>query len=191
MGETPDEIRQDIDRTRSELVHDTDRLVDRARPGSIADRGTRRIRDRGRRLKDRVMGAAPSRDEVSGRVRHTADQAADLARSVPEQAVRQTQGSPVAAGLIAFGAGLLAASVLSESRAEQRAAQRLGEHAGGAVEPVRRAVAESAEHVKEQAVESARTAGEHVRDSAAEAARTTGEHARHEAGAAAEEMRGS
>ena len=31
MGETPDQIRQDIERTRSELTHDTDRLVDHAR----------------------------------------------------------------------------------------------------------------------------------------------------------------
>ncbi|WP_236572110.1 hypothetical protein [Nocardiopsis sp. FR4] len=133
------------------------------------------------------MGVTHSRGEMSGQVRHTAD----MARSVPERAVRQTQGSPIAAGLIAFGAGLLAASVISESRAEQRAAQRVSERAGEAMEPVRRAMAESAGHVKEQAAESARSAGEHLKGSATEAAQTTGEHARHEAKSAADEMRGS
>ena len=191
MGETPDQIRQDIERTRSELTHDTDRLLDRANPRNVVDRRTRRVRDKTRRMKDRVMGSVPSSGEATESVRQTADQAADMAKSVPEQAVRQTQGNPIAAGLIAFGAGLLAASVISESRAEQRAAQRVAERGGPAVESVRRSVAESASHVKEQARESAQAAGEHLKDSASDAARTTGEHARHEAKSAADEMRGS
>ncbi|WP_435107971.1 DUF3618 domain-containing protein [Nocardiopsis synnemataformans] len=190
MGETPDQIRQDIERTRSELTHDTDRLVDHANPRNVVHRRTRKVRHGTRDLKDRVMGSALSSGEAAEGIRHTTDQAVGMAKSLPERAVHQTQGNPIAAGLIAFGAGLLAASVLSESRAEQRAARRVGEHAD-AIEPARQAVAESAAHVKEQAVESARTAGEHLKGSASEAAQTTGEQARHEAMSAKDEMRGS
>ncbi|WP_150244015.1 DUF3618 domain-containing protein [Nocardiopsis quinghaiensis] len=191
MGETPDQIRQDIERTRSELTHDTDRLAHQADPRNIVERRTRQVRHRAQHLKDRVMGSTPSSKEVSGEMRHTAHQATDMARSVPERTAHQTQGNPVAAGLIAFGAGLLAASVISESRTEQRAAQRVGERAGPVIEPARQAMTESAEHVKEQATESARSAGEHLKGSASEAAQTTGEHAQHKARSAAEEMRGS
>lgn len=123
MGETPDQIRQDIERTRSELAHDTDRLLDRADPRGIVDRRTRRIRDRTRGMRDRVMGSLPFSGEADEGGRHTAGQAADMARPVQERTARRTQGELVAAGLIAFGAGLLAASVLSESRAARRVAQ--------------------------------------------------------------------
>ncbi|NYH51460.1 MULTISPECIES: DUF3618 domain-containing protein [Nocardiopsis] len=191
MGETPDQIRHDIERTRSELTHDTDRLANRADPRNIVERRTRRVRDRAQHLRNRVMGSTPSSKEVSGEMRQTAHQATEMARSVPQQAAHQAQGNPIAAGLIAFGAGLLAASVISESRAEQRAAQRVSERAGPVIEPAKQAVTESAEHVKEQATESARSAGEHLKGSASEAAHKTGEHAQHETKAATEEMRRS
>lgn len=191
MGETSDQIRQDIERTRSELTRDTDRLVDKADPRNAVNRRARRVRDKGRALKERMMGAAPSSERMTGEVRHTAGQATGMARSVPERVAHGTRDNPVAAGLIAFGAGLLAASVLAESRAERHAARRAGEYADPAIEPVRRSMAESAAHVKEEAMESARSAGEHLKGSASESARTTGEHARDEARSAAEQMRGS
>ncbi|MGQ4271957.1 hypothetical protein [Nocardiopsis changdeensis] len=55
--------------------------------------------------------------------------------------MRRLRGGPVAAGLMAFGAGSPTAWGLSESRAEQRAAQCPGEHArheaGAAAEEMR------------------------------------------------------
>ncbi|WP_017572420.1 DUF3618 domain-containing protein [Nocardiopsis halotolerans] len=188
MGETPDQIRQDIERTRSELTHDTDRLVDRANPRNVVHRRTQRMRHRAQGMRNRLMGAS---EEKAGEMRHTTNQAVGMARSMPERVEHGTQGNPIAAGLIAFGAGLLVASVISESRAEQRAAQRVGERAGPVIEPARQSVAESATHVKEQAMESAQAAGEHLKGSASESARTTGEHARDEAKSASNEMRGS
>jgi hypothetical protein len=41
----------------------------------------------------------------------------------------QTQGNPLAAGLIAFGVGWLAASLIPASRPEQQAAAKAKEHA--------------------------------------------------------------
>lgn len=190
MGETSDRIKQDIERTRAELTYDTDRLVDRANPRHMIDRRTQRMRDKARGLRDRVMGAAPSSDTTEN-IKRNAGHMADAVKSAPQQAVQQTQGNPLAAGLIVFGAGLLAASLLSESRTEQRAAQKVQERAGGAIGSAKEAVTESAGRVKEGATESAREAGEHLKGSASEAAQSTGEHARHEAKSAAEEMRGS
>lgn len=195
MGETSDRIRQDIERTRAELTEDTDRLVNRANPRTAIDRRAHRIRRKAEGVKDRVMGSIPSQGagehSTENPVRQNAGQMADAVKSAPQQAVQQTRGNPLAAGLIAFGAGLLAASIISESRSEQRAARRLQDHAGAMIEPVERAVSESVGRVKEQATESARDAGENLKESASERARSTGEQAQHEAKSASEEMRGS
>ncbi|MGW8527890.1 MULTISPECIES: DUF3618 domain-containing protein [Nocardiopsidaceae] len=195
MGETSDRIRQDIERTRAELTEDTDRLVSRANPKNVIDRRTHRMRRRAHDMKERVMGSMPSPgsggDSAGGSIRQNADQMAGAVRSAPQQALQQTQGNPLAAGLIAFGAGLLAASLLSESRAERQAAQQVQDRAGGMIEPVQRAVSESVDRVREQATESARGAGEHLKESASEKAHATGEQAQHEAKSASEEIRGS
>lgn len=191
MGETPDQLKQDIEQTRAELTHHTDRLVNRADPRNVVNRRTRRMREKAQSMKDRVMGAAPSASQSKEGMRRNADQAAEAVKSAPQQVAQQAQGNPVAAGLIAFGAGLLTASLISESRAERRAAQSVQEHAGEMVEPARQAVMDSADRVKEQATESAREAQEHLKDSASEAARSTGEQAQQEARSAAEQARGS
>jgi len=90
---------------------------------------------------------------------------------------RKAQGSPIAAGLIAFGAGLLVSSMLPASRAEQQAAQAVKdtaqplvddltdtakEIAGNLQEPAQQAL----EEVKATATDSTAT----VRDEAASAA---------------------
>ncbi|MDG5809090.1 hypothetical protein P9869_42085 [Streptomyces ossamyceticus] len=70
--------------------------------------------------------------------------------------MRQTQGNPLAAGVITFGSGLLAASLLPTSQAEEQAASQLSEKASEAIEPVKQAAVESAQKVKEDATETAK-----------------------------------
>lgn len=195
MGETSDRIRQDIERTRAELTQDTDRLVNRADPRAAIDRRANRMRRKAGEVKDRVMGSIPSqgssKDSTGSSIRQNAGQMADAVKSAPQQAVQQTQGNPLAAGLIAFGAGLLAASLISESRAERRAAREVQDRAGTMIAPAEQALSESVDRVKEQATESARDAGESLKESASDRAQSTGEQARHEAKSTSEKMRGS
>lgn len=205
MGQTPDEIRNEIEATRADLRDDVDRIADRTSPKRIAQRRTDRVRSRAHDLKERVMGAAPDRETfheagqraqetahtVRDSVKGTAEQAAETVRSVPGQTARQTQGNPLAAGLIAFGVGLLAGSVISESQAERRAARRLKEQMGGAVEPVKQSVMESAQRVKEDARESAQHAAGQVKESAAEAGQATRESTQEQARQVTEQARGS
>ncbi|RKS08366.1 uncharacterized protein DUF3618 [Nocardiopsis sp. Huas11] len=191
MGEAPDRIRQDIERTRAELTEDTDRLVNRVDPRQAIERRKDRVRRRAQGLRERVMGSKPSSQAAMSGIRRNAEQVGEAARSAPRQAVEQTRGNPLAAGLIAFGAGLLAASLLSESEAERRAAQQAREYAPEMVDSARRAVSESAERVRDQAVESAREAGEHLKESATDAAHSTGEQARDEVASASRQGHGS
>src|SRR4051812_10547723 len=129
MGTSPDQLRADIDATRDRLSNDVSRLAGRASPRQMVRRRTDRVRGRVTGLRERVMGstshtahsvadsarsAAGSLQEGAGQAtdtaRDTAQQAGEAVRQAPEQAMRQTQGHPLAAGLIAFGTGVLASS---------------------------------------------------------------------------------
>ncbi|MGI5157378.1 phage holin family protein [Microbispora sp. CA-102843] len=140
------------------------------------------VRDAAAQAGDTVRGTAAEAGEM---VRHGAQQAAETVRDAPRQAMRGTQGNPLAAGLIAFGAGLLAASLLPKTSAEERAAVQVKDRAGEMVEPVKHAVQETAQRVGEDA----REAGQQVRETAADATRTTGEEARDQARQVTEQTR--
>ncbi|GAA3423550.1 DUF3618 domain-containing protein [Streptosporangium sandarakinum] len=221
MGAEPDEIRREIAATRAELAADVDRLADRTSPSRIIQRRTDRMREKLYSVRERVMGtpshaahqaryqaghaahgvretaagaAGAVRETAAGAadsVRHGAQQATELVREAPEQAMRGTQGNPLAAGLIAFGAGLLAAALIPATEAEQRAAQQVKEQAGDMMEPVKEAVRESAQQLGQEAKQVAQEAVGQVRDTAGEAAKATGDHARDQAHQVTETARSS
>ncbi|CAL9655820.1 DUF3618 domain-containing protein [Streptomyces sp. enrichment culture] len=210
MGTAPDRIRADIESTRERLSEDVSRLADRARPRQVVRRRTRRARGALHGVRERVMGstaeitgqtadrgrqAARSVQDTTGQAagkvgdtaRQAAGQAGETVRQAPEQVMRQTEGNPLAAGLIAFGAGLLTASLLPTSRAEEQAAGR----AGQAVEPVKQAALESAQQLKDDAAQAGSQAVQEVKDTAAEAARTTKDAAAEQAGQVTDRARRS
>ncbi|GGQ07372.1 DUF3618 domain-containing protein [Streptomyces roseolilacinus] len=199
MGTSPDQVRADIEATRDRLTQNVDRLADRTSPKRMVRRRTDRARSAASGLRARVMGVASDTGSATAdRTRHAARSAQDSAghvgeavRHAPEQALRQTQGNPLAAGVIAFGAGMLAASLLPETESEQRAVNRLSGRAGEVIEPVKTAAMESAHRLKDDATETARQAATQVKETAAEAARSTGEQARDQAAHLKEQARES
>ena len=64
---------------------------------------------------------------------------------------RKAQGSPIAAGLIAFGAGLLVSSLLPASRVEQQAAEKIKDTAQPMVDGLTDTAKDMAENLKEPA----------------------------------------
>ncbi|MFS8096959.1 DUF3618 domain-containing protein [Lentzea alba] len=186
MGATPDQIRREIDSTRAELVDDANRLVDRTSPRRIAQRRTQRIRRGLRSMRDSVMGTASDTTSTMQSQAHqaketvadSAGRAAEAVQDAPRQAMRQAQGNPIAAGLIAFGGGLLVASLLPRSQAEQQMVAEIGDRASDVIEPAKQALAESAEHLKEDMTSDVRDAAGEVKQTASDAARTTAEQGR-------------
>lgn len=186
MGATPDQIRREIDDTRTELVNDANRLVDRTSPSRIARRRTQRIGNGLLSIRDKVMGSASDTTstmqnqahQAKNAVADNAERAADAVQDAPRQAMRQTQGNPIAAGLIAFGGGLLVASLLPRSQAEQQIVEEIGERASDVIEPAKQALAESAGHLKDEMASDVRDAADEVKQTASDAARTTAEHGR-------------
>ncbi|MEV8100297.1 DUF3618 domain-containing protein [Kitasatospora sp. NPDC085879] len=133
MGATPDELRTEVEARRAHLARSVDRLADRVTPSRVAHRKADAARSRVTGIKERVMGtahdtgasthraaAAGTAESVGATAKDTATQIGDGLQP-PAKLRRQTQGSPLAAGIMAFGAGLLAAALLPASAAERAA----------------------------------------------------------------------
>lgn len=202
MGTEPDELKSEVEDTRARLAHNVDRLADRAAPGRIARRKADAAQGRLTGLKERVMGSADrtsggqtpggqagekaqdlaqNASEAAGQAgdaaRRTAGQVGQSVKEAPDQLTRQTQGSPLAAGLIAFGAGMLAAALLPVSEAEERAGAQLRDHSDSMIQPAKQAGQEAAQELKEGMRQPAMEAAESVKSTAQEAAEDTKQQA--------------
>ncbi|SCE16300.1 DUF3618 domain-containing protein [Streptomyces sp. OspMP-M43] len=181
MGTQPDELKSDVENTRARLAHNVDRLADKAAPGKVARRKAEATQRRITRVKERVMGAASdttasgkhgitdAAEQAGDAARHTADQVGQTVRQAPDRVTRQTQGSPMAAGIIAFGAGMLAAALLPTTSAEERVGAQLREYSDELLEPVK----QTAQDVKKEMRGPATEAVEAVKSTAQDAAQTT------------------
>ncbi len=179
MSTDPDQIRADIERTRSELSRDVDTLGDRVRPGSVARRQADRAKAGASRLRERVMGTAQSTTHQAGdSVRGAAGSVGDAVSSAPQTLREQTQGNPLAAGLVAFGVGMVAASLLPASQKEAQAATKVKEAAQPLVQDLKEAGSSMAEDLRGPAQEHAQA----LRESATEAGHDVAQHGK-EAGA--------
>ena len=92
----------------------------------------------------------------------------DAVSDAPGAVARKAQGSPIAAGLIAFGAGLLVSSLLPASRVEQQAAEKIKDTAQPMVDDLTDTAKEIAGNLKEPAQQ----AMEEVKSTATDAAAT-------------------
>jgi hypothetical protein len=100
-------------------------------------RGGRRIGDLTRTAREQVMGTAGDTvDRVADVGSTSAESLADATRDVGRSMRGRAQGHPLAAGAVAFAAGLLAAALLPPSKREHRLGRRAGELAAGQVAPL-------------------------------------------------------
>jgi ElaB/YqjD/DUF883 family membrane-anchored ribosome-binding protein len=189
MTDNPDAIRADIEATRARLGTDVDAVADKVTPSHIVHRQTDKARSTLSRVKDRVMGTAES---TTGRMedrmheaRHTTGTAVHDAGAAiseaPQQVLTKTQGNPLAAGLIAFGAGMLLSSLIPASEKEREAADAIKT----AAEPMTTQLTEAAKDMAEGLKEPAREAMENVKATATDAA----EHVKAEGQGAAADVR--
>jgi uncharacterized protein YjbJ (UPF0337 family) len=174
MTSNPEQIREEIERTRASLSDNVDALAYEANPAHMAQRQVQKVKASGTRLLDRVMGAAEdARDAVTahgagGAVSDRASAVGDAMSNAPQAARRQAQGNPVAAGLVAFGLGLLIASLIPASRKEEELAQTIKEQA----QPLTDQVVGAAKEVAGNLAEPAQQAVENLKESATEAVQT-------------------
>ncbi|HYV79724.1 MAG TPA: DUF3618 domain-containing protein [Streptosporangiaceae bacterium] len=141
QDQDPEQIRDDIEQTQRELSADVDALTTKLSPQRVVHDRIQRARTAVGSMKQRVTGgaaqkasadggtAAPAADAATGTVASAkgtvssaASSAARTAGTVTAAAVRGLQANPVAAVLIAFGAGWLLAALLPSPvrRSERR-----------------------------------------------------------------------
>ena len=198
MSSNPSEIRAQIEQTRARLSDNVDELADQATPAHIAQRQVNKAKRAGSRLLDRVLGtvedvrdsALDKAHDLASGVREAGDsvtgQASEFGHGVadlPREAGRQTQGNPVAAGVVAFGIGLLIAAAFPASRREQELAEAVKEKAQPLTDHVTAAAHEIADNLSEPAAQAVDT----LKESAADAV----DAVREEGGAAVDDVRGA
>lgn len=169
MTNDPEAIRQDIEETRSNLSYDVDALADKVSPSSIVQRRTAKVKGVARKLKESVMGVAEdAKSHVSDAASTVGDKASGKASRLGDathHAADKAKGNPVAVGLIAFGVGLLAASLIPASEKEKELAQTAKEKAAPLVDDLK----ETAKGVAQDLKEPAKQAAESVKGAAASA----------------------
>ena len=179
----PDVIRRQIEDTRRELSYDVDALNEKVNPARVVDRRVTAAKGRLTSVKEKVMGTAQDTtssahgmaSNAAGSVQNAASTAADSVQSAaasaagavqqtPDAIVRQAQGNPLAAGLIAFGVGWLVSSLLPASEKEKQLAGQaesaVREHKDTLLEPAKQAAQEIGDQLKpaaQQAVESVKS----------------------------------
>jgi hypothetical protein len=181
----PDEIRADIERTRAALSDDVDDLAESVKPKNVAGRQVGKVKEAAGNLKERVMGSddddysgsavgtvsdkASSAKDAVGDAAYTAkdtvsertSEARDAVRDAPRRLKRRAQGNPLAAGVIAFGLGMLVSSLIPSSEKEREAVSQLQE-------PVKEKAAEVAKDIGESLKPAAQGAAESVKTTAQE-----------------------
>ncbi|MFJ4999688.1 DUF3618 domain-containing protein [Microbacterium sp. NPDC088619] len=158
MSDSPDAIRADIERTREDLGLDVDALADKVSPSKIVDRQMGKVRGVFGSVRDRVMGAA---DDTGSSFSDAGSHLGD----VKDRAVAKAEGNPLAVGLIAFGIGLVAASLVPASTKEKDLAATVKDQAQPLVDEVTDVAKEVGEHLKEPAQASVAAVKDSAQDS--------------------------
>lgn len=177
----PEQIKAEIEQTRETLAADVDQLADHTSPRRIAERRIDSMKNRMRQAGERVMGTTQdagrsvkgTAESAAGRVQETAHDLAGMAGQAPAAVSRKTQGNPIAVGIIAFGAGLLAASLIPRSGPEERLGEQIAEHGEAVIEPLK----ESGRQMAEQLRGTVQEAASDLKETATQAAVNTKEQA--------------
>ncbi len=152
---------------------------------------------------DRVSGTASSAassvqdaaSSAAGTVQDAASTAVGAVQEAPQAIRRQTRGNPLAAGIIAFGAGWLVSSLLPASRREQELADQAKQVAQEKVQPAaQQLAAEVKENLREpaqQAVESVRSTAQDAKDTVTDEGRSAAQDVQGRAQDAAGNVRSS
>ena len=182
MGQSTEQLRREIEYTRDDLGQTLDAIGDRVSPGRIVERRKNRVANGLSSVRDRVMGTASDAGHAIG---DTAGGTVDTIKGAPDTVVQQTQGNPLVAGAVAFGVGVLMASVFPATAKEQEVADQLKDKAQPLADDLKQTGQEIAEHLKEparEAVESVKQAAtegqQAVTETAKDAADSTRQAAR-------------
>ncbi|MHA7861853.1 DUF3618 domain-containing protein [Tessaracoccus sp. Y36] len=195
MTDNPEEIRRDIERTRTDLSNNVNALADSANPTRVAQRQMDKVKGSARGLKERVFGSpydpydegmmGDAKDRVGDArdtMAHAVDDATHKVQEAPHKVRRSTQGNPISAGLIAFGLGALIGGLIPSSRTEQELASQAKEKA--------QPLMDEAKVMAQDAMDNLKPSAQLAADSVKEAAQEGTGHVKDDAQHAVDEVKG-
>ena len=192
MSQSAEEIRAEIESTRRDLGQDVDALADKVTPSKIVDRQKNKLFGALTSVKDRVMGAA---EDAAESVKDAGHSAGSGVKDAGHAVAHKTQGNPLAAGLVAFGVGMLVAALIPPSDKERELAATVEDKAQPLVEGVKDAAREVGENLREPAreavdsvKETAQDAAHHVADDAKAGGETVADETKRAAARAQSDM---
>jgi gas vesicle protein len=183
----------DIEATRASLSRDIDELTDKVSPARVVDRRKEAVKGRLGSVRDSVMGAAPDlgavKDKLPGsgsgsgsggssgpglseRASGAASSASGAASGAVDTLGARAQGNPLAAGLVAFGAGMLLSALIPASEKEARVAGQALEVAKEHGQPVLEEAKSVGQQIGADLKESATESAQQVKDTAQESVAT-------------------
>ena len=131
MGQNAEELTTtpaDIEATRSSLTRDIDELTDKVSPSRAIDRRKEAAKGRLGSLRDKVMGPTThAGSSLSGTASSATDSISGAATGALSGLETRAQGNPLAAGVVAFGAGMLISALIPATEKETQAAQKLAQ----------------------------------------------------------------
>jgi ElaB/YqjD/DUF883 family membrane-anchored ribosome-binding protein len=193
VGQSPEELRRDIAQTREQLSGTLDAIGDRVSPGRIMERRKDRVLSRWASVKKGVMGSADDLRETTGQltgnmtdrisgVGQGLSDVSDRARQLPATSRRKAQGNPLAAGVVAFGVGLLVAAFFPGTDTEAQLAEKVQDAAQPVLDQAKQAgqqvasnLQQPAEQALQQVQQTAQVGLNEVKDTAQQAATDTKE----------------
>jgi ElaB/YqjD/DUF883 family membrane-anchored ribosome-binding protein len=171
MGQSTEELSQDIAETRQSMTANVDALQDKVSPSAIVERRKQAARGRMLGVRDRVMGTAHSvRSSAGDTAGSTTGSVKDSAQSAVSGAQDRVEGSPLAAGLVAFGAGMLISALIPASEKEAVAAGHVVDAAKEHGQPVMDQAKSMAQDVAQDVKQTATQAAQEVKDTATDSA---------------------
>ena len=192
-SDDPEVIRRDIESTRADLSRNVDALTEKVSPSRVVGRRVDRAKDAVGSVKDKVMGSNDDPYDhgavggASDKASSVASSIGDTATSAPTIARQKTRGNPLAAGMIAFGVGWLASSLLPATEKEQEAASAVKDKASEHSDTLTAPIKEAAGNAKENLRAPAQDAVQSVKGTATEATATV----KDEAAAAKDDVTGN
>jgi len=192
-SDDPEVIRRDIESTRADLSRNVDALTEKVSPSRVVGRRVDRAKDAVGSVKDKVMGSSDNPYDhgamggATDKASSMASSIGDSATSAPTIARQKTRGNPLAAGMIAFGVGSLASSLLPATAKEQEAAAAVKDKASEHSDTLTAPIKEAAGNAKENLRAPAQDAVQSVKGTATEATATV----KDEAAAAKDDVTGN
>jgi gas vesicle protein len=175
MGTNAEELTTtpaDIEATRADLTRDIDELTDKVSPQRIVERRKDAARSRVSSFRDKMLGTA---SDVGSKVSSSGgsgggalDSVKGSTRSAADSLESTTEGHPLTAGLVAFGAGMLISALLPPSSKETELADNLVSAAKEHAQPLVEEAKSVGQDIGQNLADSANESVQQVKDTAQE-----------------------